>query len=108
MAKADTKKKAKNAELKRTPDDVIEYLSESVKDFAFSDYVAVKSGPRGMLLSFGKAHPRSDKFVIFQEVLLPLDVAFSLGRVVQSQFERLIEEGHVQVENAPEGKRGAK
>jgi hypothetical protein len=100
-SKTKTKTKKKTAVAKRAkaaPVDSYFYASESVKDFDFADYVKVSSSPRGMLLSFGKGHPDTNKAMIIREVFLPLDVAHSLKAVIKDQFELLLEQGSVRVE----------
>ena len=73
------------------------YFDESVKDFIYSDYVRVNSNRKGMLFSFGKAHPELDKFVIVNEVLLPLDVAYRLKQIIEDQLNQQIEDGVIQI-----------
>lgn len=74
------------------------YLDEKVKDFLYSDFVRVNSGPRGVLLALGKGHPESDKFVIFSEVLLPLDVAFRLKDILTKHFDEMTKKGLIRLE----------
>ncbi len=69
------------------------YLDDHVKDFLYSDYVRVRSGPRGMLLSFGKSHPDNDKFTIISEILVPLDVSFALKQIIETQLDDLVKDG---------------
>jgi len=69
------------------------YLSESVKDYTYSDYVRVRSFPRGMILSFGKSQPDESRFSIFHEVLLPFEVAMSLSEIIKRQVDSLIKDG---------------
>jgi len=73
-----------------------EYASEAVKDFAYSDYVRVRAGMRGMLFSFGKVHPENDKIVIHSEVLVPLDVTFRLKEIIHDQMSELESQGILQ------------
>jgi len=69
------------------------YLSESVKDYNFADFVRINSFHRGMILSFGKMQPDERKFSIFQEILLPFEVADSLSKIIKKNMDELIEKG---------------
>jgi len=69
------------------------YLSEEAKNWDFSDYVRVTSGPRGMVLSFGKFIRENRKYGIFKEIILPYDVMESLIKIMRDQFDQLIEQG---------------
>ncbi len=70
-----------------------EYINEDVKNYAYSDYVRLNSFPRGMLLSFGKMRPEDGKFIVFQEILLPFEVAVSLSTIIKVQIDELISKG---------------
>lgn len=78
------------------------YFDEKVKDFIYSDFVRINSSQRGMLFSFGKVHPELDKVVIINEVLLPLDVAFSLKRIIEDHIGKYVKEGVIQIEEEPD------
>ncbi len=69
------------------------YLNEEAKNWDFSDYVRVTSGPRGMVLSFGKFIREDEKYGIFKEIILPYDVVESLNKIIKQQFDKLIEDG---------------
>lgn len=73
------------------------YLDDRVKDYAFSEFVKLRSGPRGMLLSFGKGHPELGKQVIFQEILLPYEVAASLSDIIAAQLDQLKAAGLIEI-----------
>lgn len=79
------KNKTNKVESKKILDEVV-YASEEVKNFAFSDYVKLRTGPRGMLFSFGKRHPDDKKITIYDEMLIPLDVAYVLLQIMKDQF----------------------
>lgn len=105
--KSVSKRKPARVANKKRPTDKFVYMNESARDYSFADFVAVKSGVRGMLLSFGKAHPHEEELMIFKEILLPLDVAHRLQVIMHDQFEELIEKGLIQVEpqRGAEGKK---
>lgn len=73
------------------------YLDDRVKDFAFAEFVKLRSGPRGMLFSFGKGHPELGKVVIFQEILLPFEVAASLSNIIVAQLDQMKTAGLIEV-----------
>lgn len=98
MARASAKKKTDN----QAAEGKCVYLNEAVQDYDSSDFVRVSSFPRGMLLAFGKSRPNSDKFMIFKEIVLPFEVAKSLGDVITKQFERLISDGIITVDGVSE------
>ena len=74
-----------------------EYFDECVKNFEYADFVRIRSGYRGTLLSFGKGHPEKEKFLIFSEVLIPLDVAFSLKKILDEQLGEMQKDGIIKV-----------
>ncbi len=73
----------------------VEYLSEAVKNYAFSDHVEVQSFPRGMLFSFAKFHPKTSDVIIFDEILIPFEVAKSLSEIIKGQFDQLVADGKI-------------
>ncbi len=87
------------------PASPVSHLSESVKNYAFADFVSVQSYRRGMLLSFGKSHPNEKEFLVFKEVLLPFDVALSLQRIMKEQMDTLIDSGDLVIDVEPKKKR---
>ena len=87
------------------PASQVSHLSESVKNYAFADFVSVNSYRRGMLLSFGKSHPTEREFLIFKEVLLPFDVALSLQQIMKKQMDTLIDSGDIEIAPEPKKKR---
>ncbi|MEE9441338.1 MAG: hypothetical protein V3V99_01560 [candidate division Zixibacteria bacterium] len=94
--KSTTKKNSNPKQSKKAPN--YRYIDEHAKDFAFFDYVRVRSGARGSLLSFGKSHPESNEFIIFKEILIPLDVAYSLKDILINQFDEMEESGLINIE----------
>lgn len=74
------------------------YPDENIKNFEFYDYVRLRSGPRGTLFSFGKKHPEGDKFLIFKEVLIPLDVAYRLMKILNDHFKKMEEDGVINID----------
>lgn len=99
--KSTAKKDSQKATEKTKKEGPHTYTDETVKNYSFSDYVKVRSNPRGMLFSFGKIHPDSDKFIIFQEILLPFDIANSLQKIIDDQFKKLSEAGLIEVRERP-------
>jgi hypothetical protein len=89
----DTKAKKENEVIKDPVESRDFYLNEEAKNWDFSDYVRVTASPRGMVLSFGKFIREDQKYGIFKEIILPYDVADSLIRIVQKQFNQLIDDG---------------
>jgi hypothetical protein len=75
------------------------YLDESVKNFSYSDVIHVRSGAGGMLISFAKSHPENKESTIFQEILIPLGAAYSLGLIIQKQLEALEGKGLLKIED---------
>jgi hypothetical protein len=73
------------------------YSDQSVKDYSFANFARVTANQSGMLLSFGKVHPKEMKIIIFDEILLPFDVAVSLSKIVQDQFEQLKKQGIIEL-----------
>jgi len=98
--KTKEKKNKKKANSKSIRIEKAEYLNEEVKNFDFADYVRVKSYPRGMLLTFGKAHPGEQKFVFFKEIMIPYDVVLSLQKIIIDQIDGLTEQGILKIEGA--------
>ena len=56
-----------------------------------TDYIAV-----------GKVHPELEKVVIVNEVLLPLDVAFSMKRIIEDHIGKYVKDGVIKVEEEPD------
>jgi hypothetical protein len=79
------------------------YLNEDVRNFAFSDYVRIKSYPRGLLFSFGKRHPEDQKYILFEEILLPFDVAVALQKIIGEQIDYLVSRGLLEIRKPTEG-----
>ncbi|MBD3234063.1 MAG: hypothetical protein GF315_10120 [candidate division Zixibacteria bacterium] len=88
-----TKKSKEKTSKPHDSKDEISYLTEEVKNFEFADHVAIRSYPRGMLLSFSKAHPGEEKLLTFKEILIPFEVAVSLQQIIKDQIDGLIEQG---------------
>lgn len=84
------------------------YLSDEVRNFAFSDYVRINSYPRGLVLSFGKRHPEDGKYILFQEILLPFDVAVALREIIGEQIDNLVSRGLLEIRKPTEGEGGKK
>lgn len=95
---AGTKKVGKKREKSQSGGDDTLYLSDEVKNYSFSDYVKLRSFPQGMLFSFAKRHPDSQKPLVFHEVLLPYNVAARLGAIIGGQLEHLRNEGLIEIE----------
>ena len=95
MAKPAGKKRtvSKTPKSKRGPKEV--YLNDQVKDYSFAEFVKLRSGPRGMLFSFGKGHPEG--IVIFKEIMLPYDVAATLSGIITDQLQHLQDEGLIEI-----------
>ena len=74
-----------------------EYINETVRDYSFSNFVRLTTNQTGMLFSFGKIHPKESKILIFDEILLPFEVAESLSRIIRDQFEKLQKQGLVEL-----------
>lgn len=89
-------KKVKQAVSDKEKEPEFYYLNEAVKDYGYSDYVRITSFKRGVLLSFGKMQPDESKFSIFQEILLPFEIAISLSKIIKRQTDKMIEEGILQ------------
>ncbi len=76
------------------------YGDESVKNYSFFDFVRVRTGKNGSLLSFGKSHPESDKFTVYQEILIPLEIGLKLGEIITNQFKELEASGQIKIERS--------
>jgi predicted GNAT superfamily acetyltransferase len=55
--KPDSKKAIKKSSEAAYDDKNYIYLDDTVKDFAYSDFVRINTNERGILLAFGKSHP---------------------------------------------------
>jgi hypothetical protein len=73
------------------------YSDQSVRNYSFANFARVTANQSGMLLSFGKVHPKEMKIIIFDEILLPFDVAVSLSKIVRDQFEQLQKQGLIEL-----------
>lgn len=107
-AKADNKRSSEAKKQLTVSGSEYAYIADSVKDFHFSDFVKIRSGPRGTLMSFGKYHPENEKFMIFSEILLPLDTAYSLMTILEKQFAELQERKLIEVEKTGQSSKGDK
>jgi len=88
----------KNSDIERGKVTLVEqYSTESVVDYSFSNFVRVTANQSGMLLSFGKIHPQAGKIIVFDEILLPFEVALSLSKIIQNQFENLKKDGLIEL-----------
>jgi hypothetical protein len=74
------------------------YVDDQVKDYEYSDFVSVTASVRGMFLSFGKNHPQGGKPIVFQETLIPLDVAHNLAQIMLRALESLKSAGVIAVD----------
>ncbi|MFH2056301.1 MAG: DUF3467 domain-containing protein [bacterium] len=73
-----------------------EYVNESAASYSFANFARVTASPSGMLLSFGKIHPKERKILLFDEILLPFEVADALVKIIQDQFAKLEDDGLLQ------------
>lgn len=89
---------ATKSDRKVTDDADYAYLDESVKNHEYSDWIRVRAGGMGVLLSFGKIRPDNEKKTIFQEILVPLHVANSLRDILTKQMTELQEKGYLRRE----------
>ncbi len=80
------------------------YLNEEVLDYDFADYVKVRSFPRGFILSFGKWHPEKKKYGLFEEILLPFEIAHALGKIIDKQINELKDKGLLEIREMKEDK----
>lgn len=67
------------------------YFKEDTQNHDFSDFVKLNSSPRGIILSFGKWCPEKHKFGIFEEIMLPFDVAEALSEIIKQHMKKLEE-----------------
>ncbi len=106
MKPTTNKKKAdKSAKGKKAPLTDFIYANDMVKDFEFFDFVRVRAGQRGMLFSFGKGHPEAEKVIIFKEILIPLEVAYSLKEILINQFDDMQKSGFIKIGGMPKGRK---
>jgi|WetSurMetagenome_2_1015567.scaffolds.fasta_scaffold652783_2 hypothetical protein len=74
------------------------YINDNVMDYNFSDFVKVHTYQRGMLFSFGKWCPEKGKFALFNEILIPYEVADSLGKLILKSIQDLTDKGLIRFE----------
>lgn len=72
---------------------LFDYSDEAVKDFDYADFVGIASSVRGMIFSFGKAHPHTDKPVVYSEILIPLDIVATLNSILTENIKELKAQG---------------
>ncbi|MBD3401654.1 hypothetical protein GF420_02065 [candidate division GN15 bacterium] len=72
------------------------YLNPEVKNHEFASFVRSTTTPHGVILGFGKWDVEHEKFALFQEILLPYDVADSLQGILDRQIAQLIDSGKIE------------